>query len=315
MIGGDLVERLDRVEEDIKTVKSMLLDILKEMRQYREFMENKRTKTREAVAKCRAKKKEKQEMMEERRETPSCVWNPNRAALPYDRWARAAIVFLTSDAKVPNRGLVLVDWIVCDWNWYCYKDRPFTKVGHGNNKWQGAGVRDHWGDNDLFGKGELVYGTFDEIGFWKFDRIACYLLECIAEDPRHTAIDPKELEPLRMLAGGMAPQPWGPYKVGQLDFDPAAFRVSEPQNQKAWRRQRHVFETLLTYCKQGVKLCAKLRNTWPHELEAHFSQYDMVKRATMRHAQQRMMNSLRAAAARTDQDDEKAPVPQIKIEA
>ena len=95
MIGGDLVERLDRVEEDIKTVKSMLLDILKEMRQYREFMENKRTKTREAVAKCRARKKEKKEMMEERRETPSCVWNPNRAALPYDRWARAAIVFLT----------------------------------------------------------------------------------------------------------------------------------------------------------------------------------------------------------------------------
>ena len=53
MIGGDLVERLDRVEGDIQTVKSMLLDILKEMRQYREFMENKRTKTREAAPRRR----------------------------------------------------------------------------------------------------------------------------------------------------------------------------------------------------------------------------------------------------------------------
>ena len=145
-------------------------------------------------------------MLEERRETPSCVWNPNRASLPYDRWARAAIVFLTSDAKVPNRGLVLVDWIVCDWNWYCYKDRPFTKVGHGNNKWQGAGIRDHWGDNDLFGKGELVYGTFDEIGFWKFDRIACYA------SPRTLGTRPST--PRSSSRCGCSPGAWRPSPGG-----------------------------------------------------------------------------------------------------
>ena len=187
-------------------------------------------------------------------------------------------------------------------------------MGHGNNKWGGSGVRNHWSDGDLFGKKELAYDTFDEVGFWKFDRIACYLLECIAEDPRHTAIDPRELGPLRMLAGGMAPDPWGPYKVGQLDFDPAEFRRSEPQNLKVWRKQRHEFESVLTTCKQGVKLCAKLR-TWPHELEAHFSQFDMVKRATARRAQQEMLNRLRATAAARDQDDEKAPVPAIIVEA